>query len=222
MKEKFRQRAAQHSQAEIASPYANVPFTPFILLTNELIIVPTPIAIFVPAYRAFYQRLHATPAFCEMGFGLHFIARQWSDDETRDIIRRRDVELSWKERGIGDFAVGLPLKDLQGTAMRRDLGRTLRIGDHVVRIVDGDEYSNMIGKGDRFWQSVEWAGYAGVRDALITSLYDVISEDTKLPPWQEMVEVRYGVAPEHWGKGLAGKSASAVMLWAARERGVRR
>ena len=222
MKDKFREKAKQIHHADMDSGQVAAPSTPFILLSSDLIVVPTPTAISIPAYRSLYQRVHASPAFCEMGFGSHFVARQWSDDETRDVVQTRDVGLSWKERGLGDFAVGLRPKDNQQTSIKSDAGRILRGGDHEIRIVDGDEYAKVVDTDDRFWDAVEWVGYAGVRDAIITSLHDVISEDEVLPPWQEMVEVRYGVAPEFWGRGVARKAADAVMLWAASEKGVRR
>lgn len=57
----------------------DVPFNPFALLTPTLIIVPTPIAISIPRYRALYAAVHAHHEFCFMVFGPHFPARQWSD-----------------------------------------------------------------------------------------------------------------------------------------------
>lgn len=37
-----------------------------------------------------------------------------------------------------------------------------------------------------------------------------------------MVEIRYGVAPAHWGRGYASEAASCIMRWAEAERGVKR
>jgi RimJ/RimL family protein N-acetyltransferase len=37
-----------------------------------------------------------------------------------------------------------------------------------------------------------------------------------------MIELRYGVASEYWGKGIAREAAEAVMRWASSERGVKR
>jgi RimJ/RimL family protein N-acetyltransferase len=174
-----------------------VPFTPFFLLTHNLIFLPTPTAISLPAYRALYARVHADPVFCEMGFGPHFRARKWSDAETEEVIRTRDVGRCWKEKGMGDFAVGL----LAGVHQVDGMGRVLKGG---------------------FFDGVEWVGYAGVRDATTTSMPERVAGDPELPPWLEMVELRYGVAPEYWGRGVARGAAEAVMQWAVSERGARR
>ena len=48
------------------------------------------------------------------------------------------------------------------------------------------------------------------------------AEDAPLPPWQEMVELRYGVAPEYWGKSVAHGAAKAVMCWGVSEKEVNR
>jgi RimJ/RimL family protein N-acetyltransferase len=37
-----------------------------------------------------------------------------------------------------------------------------------------------------------------------------------------MVEVRYGISPQFWGKGFAKEAANAVMQWSVDERGVKR
>ena len=71
-------------------------------------------------------------------------------------------------------------------------------------------------------QTLTWVGYAGVRDATTTSLPEREEGDEELPPWEEMVEVRYGVSGDYWGKGIAGEAARAVMQWASGEMGVRR
>lgn len=37
-----------------------------------------------------------------------------------------------------------------------------------------------------------------------------------------MIELRYGVAPEFWGKGIAHEAARTIMQWAVDEREVKR
>ena len=157
-----------------------------------------------------------------MGFGHHFPARTWSDDETRDVIQTRDVELCWKERSIGDFAVGLRMGEDKERPLTNDIGRILVGEGQEIQIVDGDHYSTIVEAEDRFLKGVEWVGYAGVRDATTTSMPERVHGDPELPPWQEMVELRYGVAPEYWGKGIARSAAEAVVQWAVSERGVKR
>jgi RimJ/RimL family protein N-acetyltransferase len=215
MKEKFRQVPSTVQHLE-------VPFTPFLLLTANLVLVPTPLAISIPAYRALYANVHADPLFCEMGFGHHFRARIWSDEETRDVILTRDVARSWKERGIGDFAIGLRGKGDGESTLENDVARKLGDEGREIRIVDGDGYERLVGKNTHFFDALEWVAYAGIRDATTTSMPERVPSNPELPPWQEMVEVRYGVVPEHWGKGIAKTTVDTVMQWAVCEREVKR
>ncbi|KAJ8117780.1 hypothetical protein OPT61_g1108 [Boeremia exigua] len=198
---------------------------PFVLITERLVIVPTLIAIRYTAYVRLYGSLHANQAFCQMGFGPHFLVREWSDEETRNVILTRDLERCWKPRGLGDFAVALRAKNDGSSIVASDTGRELR-GEESLRIVDlsdDDELTMSLAQwNDLVSDEVKWVGYAGVRDATTTSMPDRSAEDEPLPPWQEMIELRYGVHWDYWGKGVAGEAARAVMQWAVSERGVRR
>ncbi|KAF3048251.1 hypothetical protein E8E12_011484 [Didymella heteroderae] len=186
---------------------------PFLLVTERLVIVPTPIAIGYDRYVQLYGSLHASEAFCQMAFGPHFVARDWSLEETRNVILTRDMARCWKPRGLGDFAVAL---------------RTGRDGSDIIssksgRRLEGNETVNIAQDADfDILREVEWLGYAGVRDATTTSMPDREEGDEPLPPWEEMVELRYGVHEQGWGKGVAGEAARAVMQWAVAEKGVRR
>jgi RimJ/RimL family protein N-acetyltransferase len=146
-----------------------------------------------------------------MAFGPHFLARELDIEATRNVILTRDLERCWKKRGLGDFAVGLRTRRGGSDAMRSDSGRRLE-GDESVKIVEDFDLDILNG--------IEWVGYAGVRDATTTSMPDWEEGDEPLPPWQEMVELRYGVHEKVWGKGVAGDAAKAVMQWAVAERGV--
>ena len=206
------------------APQPEVPFVPFLLLTASLIIVPTPIAISLSAYRALYSSIHANPTFCEMGFGPHFPARQpaWSDEETRRWIQECDIAKSWMERGMGDFAVGIIPTGGREEAPMNEAGRLLGDGSQGIRIVEKEDYLKLVGNDHQFLHDVQWVGYAGVRDATTTSMPNQKPEDPELPPWQEMIELRYGVTPEYWGEGYARAAAEAIMQWAASERDVKR
>ncbi|RDW68857.1 GNAT family N-acetyltransferase [Aspergillus mulundensis] len=181
------------------------PFQPFSIATPRLILIPTPIAINQFPYRALYASLHANTDFCTMGFGAHFPARNWSDEETRAIIAR-EIARNWEPYGFGDFAVGL----LPGT---REM--STRGNDFVV--LHGN---NTLTPAEL--ENIKWIGYAGIRDATTTSLPPREEGDEPFLPWQVMVEVRYGISPEFWGRGLAKEAAEAVISWAIGERGVRR
>ncbi|RDW74902.1 hypothetical protein BP6252_06044 [Coleophoma cylindrospora] len=194
-----------------------IPFHPFLLLTERFILIPTPIAITIPPYRALYASLHADPTFCGMGFGPDFGTRAWNDDETRDVIHTRDIVRCWQPRGMGDFAVGFRPTGLDG------VGQPLNENPQI-RIVQGDEYARLVRENQLllYQDRIQWAGYAGVRDATTSSMPERTADDLPLPSWKEMVELRYGVAPEWWGKGIARVAAEAVMQWAVSERGVTR
>jgi RimJ/RimL family protein N-acetyltransferase len=195
-----------------------IPFTPFILLTPRLIIIPTPIAVNIQSYRKLYAALHANPVFCEMGFGPLFGTRQWSDDDTREVIYTRDIVRSWQKRGMGDFAVALRPKGLDscvGRLLNEDLQLRIVEDTEYTRLADGEDF---LGHTEQF----EWVGYAGVRDATTTSMPERTADDLPLPPWNSMIEMRYGVAPDFWGKGIARTAAESVMQWAISERDVTR
>ena len=198
---------------------------PFILVTERLVIVPTPIAIRYSAYVQLYGSLHASEAFCQMAFGPHFLARKLSDEDTKKVILTRDLERCWKRRGLGDFAVALRTKGDGSVIIPNNVGRRLKEEESlkIVDLVDDRESRLSIGGlSSDILNDIEWVGYAGVRDATTTSMPDRVAGDEQLPPWQEMVELRYGVHGNYWGKGVAGEAARAAMQWAVSERGVKR
>jgi RimJ/RimL family protein N-acetyltransferase len=198
------------SSLKMASTNSNEVIQPFAITTPRLIIVPTPIAVSVKPYRQLYAELHADASFCEMGFGSHFPVRNWTDDETRDVIQTRDIGRSWRRYAIGDFAVGLrgPVQSDQAPSQSY--------------IIEGENFDALAGSNLEHFAGIEWVGYAGIRDASTTSLPPREAGDPALPPWQEMVEIRYGVSPKFWGKGMAKEAAEAVMRWSVERRGVKR
>lgn len=109
---------------------------------------------------------------------------------------------------MGDFGVGLRAAESPG--------------EGGVTVLEGDEFERFAGPELEFLNGVKWIGYAGIRDARTTSLPPQDSKDAPLPPWQEMVELRYGISPEYWGGGIAKEASEAIMEWGVRERGVRR
>ncbi|WAO85436.1 N-acetyltransferase domain-containing protein [Fusarium falciforme] len=182
---------------------------PVALIKSNLILIPTPVAMSSPSYRAFYTSLHANTSFCEMGFGEHFPARSWTDEETYEIISTRDVNHDWRNRGVGDFAVGLlepqdHKRILGDNAVTRNISVPGLAEDEQIRVLD-------TGRESLALEEIEWVGYAGVRQARNV---DHISS------WKDKAEIRYGVSPNHWGKRIANRSAEVVMDWAAAERGV--
>ncbi|KAM0431772.1 hypothetical protein ACHAPT_005022 [Fusarium lateritium] len=144
-----------------------------------------------------------------MGFGEHFTARSWTDEETYDTILSRDINNDWRNRGVGDFAVGLLVPEdhdriLGANAVLRSISGADLAGAEQVRVLD-------VGKESLALEAIEWVGYAGVREA--RDVQDIAS-------WKDKVEIRYGVSPNHWGKRIANRSAEVVMHWAAADRGV--
>ncbi|KXG54446.1 Acyl-CoA N-acyltransferase [Penicillium griseofulvum] len=190
-------------------------FEQFAILTPRFVIVPTTIAVSFNSYRALYSELHANVDFCQMGFGHHFPARTWSDEETRNQIQTRDIERCWQRRGLGDFAVGL-----RGPSTFESDTQSTENGDFT--LLKGNDYVRLAGPNDIHLAASEWVGYAGLRDATTTSMPPREAGDPALPSWVEMIELRYGVSPKFWGKGIVQEASKAIMRWAVEERGVKR
>ncbi|KAH8172512.1 acetyltransferase (GNAT) domain-containing protein [Sarocladium implicatum] len=197
---------------------------PFALLAEDLFILPTPQALDVQPYRTLFRDLHADPDFCQVAFGPHFSPIVWSDEEVRDTVLRRDATLRWGNRGMGDFGLAIVPGSAAGQALlQSDIGKTLQTKAGDVRFIEGDEYDTFITKD--LLDSASWVGYTCVRDATtaggsITQLYEDSSKD--LPPWQEMIEIRYGMEPNFRGRGIATRAANIVMDWAVDKFGVTR
>lgn len=124
-----------------------------------------------------------------MAFGQAWGVRDWDATSIHPLIAR-EVEKSWRVRGMGDFGVGL----LPSNAEKEEEGKEWRV-------LEGEEK----------WQNVQWIGYVGVRDATTTSIPTSSPSTTK--PWTQMIELRYGFHPAHWGKGYGTEAAKAVMAW---------
>lgn len=189
---------------------------PFALLTPRLVILPTPFAVKVKAYRSLYSRLHSLPEFCTMAFGDQFEVRTRDDEEMIPWITS-EVDRNWNVKGLGDCAVGVWNGDPQ-------LGIPISSEDYVdgsnvldVRLVSGSDFETL----ESGLKEVTWVGYVGVRDAT-PRLPPRESHDPELPPWEEMVEIRYGYSPDAWGKGYGTEAARSLMLWSAKVKGVRR
>ena len=195
----------------MASPPIHPLSEPFAILTPRLVIVPTPIAVHIATYRALYGALHADAGFCRMGFGERFPVRSWNDDDTRDMIETRDLERCWQRRGLGDFAVGLrPGHDSKDDAY---------VGVSTLR---GEDFEQLVGPDLTRLEEIQWVGYSGVRDATTTSILPSEESNASLSHWLEMIELRYGVSPGFWGKGIAEEASRVVMHWAVCEKGVKR
>ena len=125
---------------------------------------------------------------------------------------------------MGDFALALLPENEAGHALRQFKSKTmLKTTAEDVRIVEGDEYEAYITK--ELLDNSDWVGYTCVRDATtaggsITELYE--SSTQNLPPWQEMIEVCYGMDPNFRSKGIATRAAKIAMAWAEEKFGVTR
>lgn len=192
-------------------------FTPFVLVTDRLVFVPTPLSESIPGYRNLFKRLHEDHEFCNMGFADAFPARPWSDDEIRNRLMAGDITRFWNLRNMGDFAVGLLPTTSGNTIFSPEQGRPLKKSPENIRVVDlASSDTNLSWQND-----IEWVGYACARDC--TNILPPTTEgETPFPPWQEMLEMRYGISPGHWGKGLALEAARVIVQWAVEERGARR
>lgn len=104
-----------------------------------------------------------------MAFGDHFPPRQWSDNETRDVIQARGIARCWKVRGIGDFAVGLCQVEI--------LTRT----SNDIEILEGNDVDNLPCLSANNLDNITWVGYAGVRDGTTTAIPPREADDPPLP-----------------------------------------
>lgn len=202
------------SQASVVSDVPTVPT--FALFTLRLILLPTPLAIKESSYLDLYAHLHGLPAFCMMAFGPDFPVQTWDISQSEAVVQR-EISASWNRRGIGDFALGLIPDSFELNCP--DSGSY-------------DDFKIQESKGipqDLDLLGIHWIGYVGVRDATTTSipkqnpsLHTLMLQNAGYLPWQSMVELRYGLAPEFWGKGFGTEAAKAVMEWSIKVRGVQR
>ncbi|CAG8979911.1 hypothetical protein HYALB_00011275 [Hymenoscyphus albidus] len=188
-------------------------FSPFLLFLPQtpsqknLILVPSPLAITTSSYRTLYRSVHASPEFFMMGFGPSWPPKNWSDKETEAWMRRCDVDKSWGPRGMGDFAIGLLPGKIENSG--REGGAS---GLRILKEGEWESFMEARGGEGPFLEGLEYVGYAGIRDATTTSLVSVGRPET-FPGYLEMIELRYGIAPEYWGRGLARTAAEGVMEW---------
>lgn len=185
--------------------HPSMPAASFSILTTRLIIIPSPIAIGLPSFRAMYGSLHAMPSFTVMAFGEAWGVKDW-DANTVEPVMEREIQRSWAARGMGDFAVGLRMSgSTEDAEIIRMKGEKRTSSEHAC---------------------VEWIGYAGVRDATTTSMgnSEPLSHEPSSAsrPWQEMIEIRYGFHPDSWGRGYGAEAAKAVMQWCVESRGAKR
>ena len=178
----------------------------FVIRTSRLILLPSVFAIQNPAYTKLYSRLHGTPKFTEMAFGPSWGIRCWDDEAITSVIRR-EIDRSWRVRGIGDFAVGLRQDSFAASAVETETNEGLEIWK-----IDGIQEL----------ESLEWIGYVGVRDATTTSTPGAESYHSTSRPWTQMIELRYGFDPGVWGQGYGTEAAKAVMWWCKKHIGAER
>ncbi|THW56087.1 hypothetical protein D6D20_08998 [Aureobasidium pullulans] len=175
----------------------------FAIKTSRLVLLPTPLAIDIAAYRELYASLHRMSEFTTMAFGESWGVKDWTTSSVREIIAR-EVARSWKVRGMGDFAIGL-------RSEHQNLEHDNDVREHGFKIVEAQRL------GD-----VRWIGYVGIRDTTTTSMLNEPTAVSSTRGWQEMVELRYGFHPDAWGKGFGTEAAKAVMAWGQQEKGVQR
>lgn len=130
-----------------------------------------------------------------MAFGAAWGVKDW-DTSTIVPIISREVQRSWQVRGMGDFGVGL-------------------LPSRLPEQRNGGEGWNVLETHELQLEEVQWIGYVGVRDATSTA-----QPTTK--PWTQMIELRYGFHPEHWGKGYGTEAAKAIMGWCEQTLGAER
>lgn len=194
----------------------------FALLTSSLILLPTPPAAHVRPYRTLFRQLHAFPDFCAVAFGEDFEPIIWDDEEVKRFLLGHDAAQRWGVSGMGDFAVGVVRDPTWFEKYARD---SMRLPAEATRIAAGEDFEALKPKLDG--EEVRWVGYTCVRDATTsgggtTDLYKKRPSGRRLPPPEQMVEVRYGMDPDFRGRGIATRAARIAMAWAVEKRGVTR
>lgn len=200
----------------VASKAPDILRPPFALLTPRLLLLPTPLAIDCSAYLDMYARLHSSSDFCITAFGPDFTIQNW-DIAERTAIVQREILSSWAVRGMGDFAIGLLPDTLTPKSSDPSSNST-----YTMRTVEASLQ-------DPWLDDMQWIGYVGVRDATTTSIpkfnptfHANMMQTGQYPPWQNMIELRYGLDPCAWGKGFGTEAAQAIMDWCKGEKGGRR
>ncbi|KAG9839388.1 hypothetical protein KCU98_g9752, partial [Aureobasidium melanogenum] len=178
----------------------------FAIQTSRLTLLPSHLAIQNPAYRKLYSSLHGTPKFTEMAFGPDWGIKYWDDEAVNSIIQR-EIDGSWRVRGIGDFAVGLRQDTI--VAPSKETAKS-----HGLAILEMNKAQEL--------QNVEWIGYVGVRDATTTSMPWAGIHHPTSRPWTQMIELRYGFHPDVWGKGYGTEAANAIVWWCEKHVGAQR
>ncbi|CAD0087576.1 unnamed protein product [Aureobasidium vineae] len=139
--------------------------------------------------------------FTSMAFGSAWGVKDWDESSIAPIIAR-EVQNSWRVRGMGDFAVGA-----------RECGSATGMLEKW-KVLREDEIQKL--------EDVKWIGYVGVRDATTTSMAVGDTSQPTTRPWQQMIELRYGFHPEVWGKGFGTEAAKAIMGWCGKYIGAER
>lgn len=131
--------------------------TKFLLITERLIILPTPFAISDASYLSLYAALHADEKFCSMGFGTSWPARKWDQDQVHEQVLN-EIKVNWEGIAeMGDCAVGLrfALGDVDDSQASWD--------SKPYKILEGEGYESFM---ESVKDTIQWCGYVGVRNAL--------------------------------------------------------
>lgn len=194
------------------------------LVTERLILVALPSLLASPRYSTFYASLLSSPLFCQTAFGTpfstflpsanlstgpHYPARPYTSSEIAAIFSRK-VASTWSLRSFGDFGLALRPVSFPAPASGK--------WEETLEAVEVEE--------------LEWVGYVTIRDATTSSLpreraqreaaTGVPETIPTYPAWEEMVEIKYGLAPAFWGKGYVPEGTRAVQEWGVERFGVRR
>ncbi|KAL8293433.1 hypothetical protein RQP46_000134 [Phenoliferia psychrophenolica] len=176
------------------------------LTTSRLVAIPLPALVHDQRYRDFYRSLLEDVKFCDIAFGSHLLAKTYTDAEIQSIFTRKLG--SWNTRGFGDFGLAL----LSSSIAAPSPPSTWAYSTSLPPSLD--------------LSTLEWIGYICIRDALSTSITTAVeaspNKAADFPPWEEMVEIKYGLHESGWGKGYVPEAVKALQEWSAKEFGVRR
>lgn len=136
--------------------------TKFLLLTERLIIIPTPFAIADTSYLSLYAALHASEQFCTTGFGDSRPAKVWTQQEVYDEVLK-EVTMNWGGPAkMGDCALGL--KPILNDDLASEF-ETSADNHKGYTILEGECYEKFIDSVKSTGTLIQWCGYVGVRNA---------------------------------------------------------
>jgi len=186
------------------------PYLP-VLVTARLILIPAPLLTGCTSYLAFYSALLSDRAFHDTAYGAYLPYKIYTISDA-EVILHQKVKDEWSRRGFGDFGVALRPEPIPAPSGPAGSWAEYNAEEYAVFNID--------------IESLAWVGYGCFRDlSPPTNLFRAERDGTSAVPsndWQEMLEIKYGLASTFWGQGLAPEIVKSLHTWGTSRLGARR